>query len=100
MSTALDRRQVDLDRGDAQAEPRGLPREPGDLGAPEHHLGRDAAVVAAFAAELVALGDRDAEVRSLRELEGDLGTGTAAADHEDVEPLHHEPSRNRVNTRA
>ena len=43
--------------------------------------------------------EQQAEV-SARELEGDLGAGAAAADHEDVEPLHHEPSRNRVNTRA
>jgi len=56
--------------------------------------------VAALAAELVALGDRDAQLRALRELIGDLRAGAAAPDHEDVEPFHHEPSRNRVNTRA
>ena len=54
----------------------------------------------ALAAQLLALGDRDAKVRPPGELVRDLGPGAAAADHEDVDAFHHEPPRNPTNTRA
>ena len=65
-SALLDGGEVDRHRRDPHAEPTGLAGERRDLRAPQHDLGRDAAVVVALAAELVALGDGDAQARSCR----------------------------------
>jgi len=96
----LNRREVDVHRRDPDAEPAGVPGESGDFRAPEHHLGRHAAVVVALASEPVALGERDAEPRAPAELEGDLRARASAADHEDGEPLRHDPPRKPTNARA
>src|SRR4029079_2240167 len=101
--------QVDLDRRDPQSEALASPREGRDLRAAEHDLRRHAPEVVALAAEQVALGERAPHIRSLSQLEGDLGAGPATPDHEDVEPLHHalghalwapHAPRKRTNTRA
>ena len=95
-----DRRDVDLDRGDPHAEPAGLASKLRDLGAAQHHLRRHAPVVGALAAQPVALGQRHPEPRAPRQPEGDLRSRAPAADHEDVEPLRHEPPRNPTKARA
>ena len=63
-SALLDGGEVDRHRRDPHAEPTGLASERRDLRAPQHDLGRDAAVVVALAAELVALRDGDTQTRS------------------------------------
>ena len=96
-----DGQEVDLDGRDPHAEAAGVASGSGDLRAAQHDLRRDAAVVVALAAELVALGDGDLHARARAQLERDLGSGPTTPDHEDVEPLHRSQApRNRTNTRA
>jgi len=92
--------EVDLDRWDPDAEASGVPGEVRDLRAAQHDLGRNAAVEVALAAKRVPLSQGHPQVRSASELERHLRSRRSAADHEGVEPFHHEPPRNPMNTRA
>ena len=87
-----DRGEVDLDGRDADAEVARAPGEGGHARGLEHGLCRVAAIVGAFAAQLVALGHRDAHAGA-REGTGHVGTGPTPADDEDVDPFHSKPLR-------
>ena len=96
--------EVHVHGRDPHPEPVCVPGQRGDLGASEHDLGRNAAVEVAFAPQLVPLGQADRHPPVASQPEGDLRARRAAADHEDVEPLHPVDSitrerSNRVNSR-
>src|ERR1017187_10123265 len=79
-----DRREVDLDLRDPQAEDRCAPREIGGARRRDHRLRRRAAEIDARAPEVLPFRDRDALAR-LRERVRERNARLARADDDDVE---------------
>ncbi len=83
LAPRLDRRVVDLDAGDPQAELLGVADLAEHVGGAQHRLGGDARVVQAAPAHLVALDHRGLEAELGRPDRGHVAAGSGA-DHDAV----------------